>query len=132
MTQGIALYSQANNQLIYFTTHRRNGDYLEREADAGRFEMLAGVDDCDPSYFYTTENLSQLIRELDIIIGEAEKNLDTEISNHLKEILVLCRLCLWNFGDFVLVISPFETVSEDNIPKTIPNKFLLNISLVGT
>ncbi|MER3328692.1 MAG: hypothetical protein RIF34_03870, partial [Candidatus Kapaibacterium sp.] len=94
MTQGIALYSQANNELMYFTTHQRNGDYLEREADAGRFEMLAGVDDCDPSYFYTTENLSQLIRELDIVIGEAEKNIDTEISNHLKEILVLCRLCL--------------------------------------
>ena len=129
MAQGISVYSAGG--LIYHTVHERNGEYLEREYEKEIFSMLRDVDDCDPSSFGEPETLNPLIDDLDIVIREAEEKKDIEMANHLKEILVLCRLCLWNLGKFTLVISPFEYVPKEKYPSGIPKRYLKNIANAG-
>lgn len=129
MTQGISVYKA--EQLIYHSVHDRNGDYLERESEPENFLILKEVDDCSPSRFYTSEMFNALVTDLDIIIREAEDKNDFEIANHLKEILVLCRFCLWNVGEYDLVISPFEFIPNEKYPSEMPSKHFKNISKAG-
>lgn len=129
MVQGISIYSAG--ELLYHTVHERNGEYLERENQPEKFVVLKDIDDCDPSSFGEAEALQLLISDLDIVIFEAREKQDAELENHLKEILVLCRLCLWNLGSFTLVISPFEFVPDNKTPSELPEKYLKNIARAG-
>jgi hypothetical protein len=129
MTQGISIYSAG--ELLYHTVHERNGDYLERENQPEKFKILKDIDDCDPSSFGEAEVLQSLILDLDLVIIEAQQKQDAELANHLKEILVLCRLCIWNLGKFTLIISPFEYVPDNKAPSELPEKYFKNISRAG-
>ena len=134
--QGISVYRVGDDvsvdKPIYHTFHERNGEYLERENEPNRFRILAEIDDCDPNFFSGYDLLNNLILDLDSIIEEANLNNDGELSNHLKEVLVLCKLCVWNVNDFWLYISPYERVAPTNYPETIIEKFKYNISGAGT
>ena len=131
--QGISLYKKQVKQgaPLYHTFHKENGKYLEREREAEKFLVLGQVDDCDPSSFYDIQSLNALIEDLDIVILEADISGDTEASTHLKEILVLCRFCLWNIGEYVLHMSPYEILSTESYPTSLSEKYKFNISLAG-
>lgn len=128
--QGISLYKRKTvfftktNTLLYHTYHERNGEYLEREGETNDFLVLSAIDDCDPSGFYTSEGLNDLILDLNKVIHIANKRGDSLAANHLKEILVLAKLCLWNLGEMILIISPYEYVPEEDYPKYMPEKYL--------
>ena len=44
------------------------------------------------------------------ISNEAHSENDNEMCNHLKEIFVLCKLCLWNSGKFYLEFTPWGVI----------------------
>lgn len=132
--QGISVYSRAedgNLALLYHAIHERNGDYLERENEPDRFLVLKDVDASDPSSFHTPDGLKNLLVDLDVVLAEAEAKGDVEMANCLKEIMVLCKLCLWNPGQFVLILSPYEYVPPEKFPDELPDKYKLNIANAG-
>ena len=129
MAQGISVYCKS--KLIYHTFHEENGKYLERECEPEDFSILKDIDDSDPSSFSEVETLIALIDDLDIVIQEAEIKKDYELSNHLKEVMVLCRLCLWNLGEYTLIISPYEYIPKSEHPPSLPTKYESNIALAG-
>ncbi|MTI09935.1 hypothetical protein [Curvivirga aplysinae] len=127
--QGISVYERnGDKRLVYHTFHEKNGAYLERENESETFMVLTDVDDCDPSSFYTVESFVALIADLEQVIREASSQGDYELQNHLTEILVLCRFCLWNVGQFTLVISPFEYVPFEEIPSELPENYKKGLS----
>jgi hypothetical protein len=132
--QGISLYKRnadGSTKLMYHTFHKRNGDYLEKEASAHIFSVLSQVDSCDPSSFHTEDSLNMLINDLDTALSEAKSNNDQEMCNHIKEIIVLSKLCLWNSGELILLMSPFEHISPDSYPSALPEKYKFNIANAG-
>lgn len=132
--QGISIYKRETADIlsspIYHTFHERNGKYLERENEPSKFLVLKDIDDCDPSEFYTSKGLNDLLSDLEIIVLEAKTEKDIEIANHLKEIVVLCKLCLWNIDAFVLIISPYEYLEDKQYPVGLPGRYKFNISFL--
>ncbi|WP_201598775.1 hypothetical protein [Psychrobacter vallis] len=94
-------------KIIYSVFHPRNGDVLERENDKDKFEILRYTDDCDPSALMTTLDILDFMKEIQIVMSESEN--DNEMSNHLKEIIFMCKLCIWNIDEYYLEITPFGT-----------------------
>lgn len=133
--QGISVYKIGESgsvaKPVYHTFHERNGDYLERENEKQKYPLLGEVDDCDPSTFSGAEIIVSLMAELDLVVEEADGVGDLELANHLKEILVLCKLCVWNSGEMWIHMSPYEFVPPEKYPAEIPQKFRHNISRAG-
>lgn len=94
-------------KVVYSIYHPRNGDFLERENDEDKFEILRYNDDCDPSALMTTLDMLALIDEIRIVISESEE--DKEMCNHLKEVIFMCKLCIWNIDEYYLELTPFGT-----------------------
>jgi hypothetical protein len=103
------------SKVVYSTYHPRNGDFLERENDGDKFEILRYTDDCDPSVLTTTLDMLAFIDEIRIVISESEE--DNEMCNHLKEIIFMCKLCIWNIDEYYLEITPFG--SNINYPTSL-------------
>lgn len=112
---------------FYRTFHDRNGTYLEREGDAGKFLILWNVDDASNTVLTKSSDFINLLKDIEIVLAEADSNGDFEISNHLKEIFVLCKFCLWNEGRFFLEFTPWGCLLE-SYPSIIPEKYRFNIS----
>lgn len=124
----ISLIKSSNdNEVLYRTFHERNASYLERENQSDKFKIIWNIDDASPSFFMKSDDIVMLMQDIEILIQEACNNNDNEILNHLKEIMVLCKLCLWNEGAFYLEFSPWG-VMLDSYPKSIPEKYRFNIS----
>ncbi|ATN00965.1 MULTISPECIES: hypothetical protein [Proteus] len=117
------------NEVLYRTFHERNARYLERENQSDKFKIIWNIDDASPSVFMNSDDLVSLLEDLEILVQEACKNNDHEILNHLKEIAVLCKLCLWNESLFYLEFSPWG-VSLDSYPTKIPEQYRFNISTI--
>ncbi|WP_201586075.1 hypothetical protein [Psychrobacter jeotgali] len=117
--------AEKHKRVIYRSEHLRNSSFLERENDEDKFKILRYVDDCDPSILMKISEILELIEDLEIVIVEAKH--DIEISNHLKEIIFMCKLCIWNTNDFYLEISPWG-VNTDSYPKDLPEEYKFNIS----
>lgn len=117
--------AEKHKRVIYRSEHLRNSNFLERENDGDKFKILKYVDDCDPSILMKTSEILELIEDLEIVIIEAKH--DIEISNHLKEIIFMCKLCVWNIDYFYLEISPWG-VNTDTYPKDLPEEYRFNIS----
>ncbi len=128
--QGISIYKN-NNTLFYHTFHKDNGKYLERENEKEKFLVLYEVDDCSPSEFSDAASLNRLINDLNITIQEATLLNDIQSANHLKEIVVLCKMCLWNIDSFILVLSPFEYIPKEDYSKDLPQKYRESIASIG-
>ncbi|MCW2255567.1 hypothetical protein M2263_001658 [Providencia alcalifaciens] len=116
--------------MLYRTFHERNSSYLERENEADKFKIIWNIDDGSPSFFMKSNDIVMLMQDIEILVQEACKNNDNEMLNHLKEIMVLCKLCLWNEGMFYLEFSPWGVVL-DSYPKEIPEKYRFNISYLN-
>ena len=95
------------SKVVYSTYHSRNSSFLEREKDGDKFEILKYTDDCDPSVLMTTLDMLAFIDEIRIVISESEE--DNKMCNHLKEIIFMCKLCIWNIEEYYLEITPFGT-----------------------
>lgn len=115
VSQPKRLNGSEKGKVVYSTYHSRNGDFLERESDGDKFEILKYTDDCDPSALMTTLDMLTFIDELRIVMSESEE--DTEMCNHLKEIIFMCKLCIWNIDEYYLEITPFGT--NINYPTTV-------------
>ncbi|MBH0095433.1 hypothetical protein I6E61_03420 [Psychrobacter sp. NZS113] len=114
-----------HNRVVYRSEHLRNDNFLERENDGEKFKVLRYVDDCDPSILITVSDMLELIEDIRIVISESTH--DIEITNHLKEVIFMCKLCIWNINDFYLEISPWG-VNTDTYPKDLPEEYRFNIS----
>lgn len=115
VSQPKRLNGSEKGKVVYSTYHSRNGDFLERENDGDKFEILKYTDDCDPSALMTTLDMLTFIDELRIVMSESEE--DTEMCNHLKEIIFMCKLCIWNIDEYYLEITPSGT--NINYPTTV-------------
>ena len=113
------------NEVVYRTYHSRNGSFLEKEDDGGKFQILRYVDDCSKTALMTTPEILKLIEDVEIVIDESKN--DNEICNHLKEIIFLCKLCVWNDEDFYLEISPWGA-DLNTYPSDLPEQYRFNIS----
>ncbi len=113
------------NRVIYRSEHLRNSGFLERENDGEKFKVLRYVDDCDPSILMTVSDMLELIEDMKIVINESKN--DVEVNNHLKEIVFMCKLCIWNIDNFYLEISPWGT-NADTYPSDLPEEYRFNIS----
>lgn len=121
--------TERNNQIFCNVFHERNGQYLEREFDPEKFLILKDVDDCSPTELWQKDGLINFLHDLEIVITEAKENCDDEMSNHLKEVFVLAKFCLWNLDKFGLYLSPWGgTLSLDDYPQDIPEKYRYNIA----
>lgn len=114
-----------HNRVIYRSEHLRNSSFLEREDDGKKFKVLRYVDDCDPSILMTVLDMLELIEDMKIVINESKN--DIEVNNHLKEIVFMCKLCIWNIDSFCLEISPWGT-NADTYPSDLPEEYRFNIS----
>lgn len=114
-----------HNRVVYRSEHLRNSNFLERENDSEKFKVLRYVDDCDPSILITTSDMLELIEDVKIVINESKH--DNEVINHLKEIIFMCKLCIWNISDFYLEISPWGT-DAGKYPTNLPEEYRFNIS----
>jgi len=47
-----------------------------------------------------TEDLQLLMKDIEKVLKETYLNNDDKICNHLKEIFVVCRMCLWNYDRY--------------------------------
>jgi|GEM_PF-2287872 len=117
--------SSDNSEVVYRTYHSRNGSFLERENDGEKFQILRYVDDCSKMALMTVPEILKFIEDIRIILGESSN--DNEICNHLKEIVFLCKLCIWNDKDFYLEISPWGA-DLNTYPSDLPEQYRFNIS----
>ena len=130
--QSIIVYGEdgmltgGGRKIFYQTSHERNSKYLEREGESKQFQVLCDVDNCDPSSFWTTELLLMLLHDLEIVLEEARAGDDKEVINHIKEIFILCKLCIWSEGKMSLYFTPYGSI--DDFPKDIPEKYRYNIA----
>ena len=115
--------------ILYRTFHESNGRYLERENESEKFKILWNVDDASPSVFKDTQDINMLMEDLKTVLDEAHSQNDNEMCNHLKEIFILCKLCLWNKGLFYLEFTPWG-VTLDSYPCNLPEKYRFNISTI--
>lgn len=115
--------------ILYRTFHESNGRYLERENEPEKFKILWNVDDASPSVFKDTQDINMLMEDLKTVLDEAHSQNDNEMCNHLKEIFILCKLCLWNNGVFYLEFTPWG-VTLDSYPCNLPEKYRFNISTI--
>jgi len=106
-----------HNRVIYRSENLRNSSFLERENDGEKFKVLRYVDDCDPSILVTVSDMLELIEDMKIVIDESKN--DVEVNNHLKEIVFMCKLCIWNIDTFYLEISPW-CANTDTYPSHLP------------
>lgn len=74
-------------------------------------------------------SLAWLWMIFETISNEAHSENDNEMCNHLKEIFVLCKLCLWNSGKFYLEFTPWGVIL-DSYPRCLPDKYRFNISTI--
>ncbi|PIT49918.1 hypothetical protein BHC46_01265 [Snodgrassella alvi] len=128
----VTLYKTTLNEktpdiVLYRAIAENNTSYLEREDENEKFNKLWNVDDCSPTTFKSAEDIILLMKDIEIVLDEARKNNDIKICNHLKEIFVLCKICLWNINLFYLVFSPWGGPAE-MYPYVIPKKYRFNIS----
>lgn len=125
--QGISLYvaidGKKDKKPFYHTFHKRNGEYLEREHEPDKFCVLEHIDDCDPTYFVKKNHFEALLQDLKIIVSEARSKQDFEMVDHLNEIVCMCKMGLWNTGKVLLIISPYEFLSDDQYPQGLPTKY---------
>ena len=125
--QGISLYvavqGKKDEKPFYHTFHKRNGDYLEREHEDDKFLFLFDVDDCDPSELSQPEHFIDFLHDLEIVISEARVKQDFEMVDHLNEIILMCKMGLWNTGKVLLIISPYEFFGDDQYPQGLPAKY---------
>lgn len=49
------------------------------------------------------------MKDIEKVLKETYLN-NNKICNYLKEIFVVCRMCLWNYNKYFLVISPCDQV----------------------
>lgn len=91
---------------LYTTVHNNNDKYLDREDKFEEFNRLCNVDDCSPTIYETVEDLQLLMKDIEKVLKETYLN-NNKICNYLKEIFVVCRICLWNYNKYFLVISPW-------------------------
>ncbi len=124
LKRGIESRKHDVSRVVYSSFHLRNGEFLEREKDGDKFEILRYTDDCDPSALTTLLELLKFIEEIRIVIAESED--DKEMCNHLKEIVFMCKLCIWNIDEFYLEITPFGM--NIDYPIALPEKYRFNIS----
>lgn len=116
------------DQELYRTFHIRNADYLERELEPDKFQVLWYIDDSSPTFIKDKSSLIKLMHDLELVIKEASLKNDIEMSNHLKEIFVLCKMCLWKENNHLkLIFSPFGFQSDD-YSLDIPERYRFNIS----
>lgn len=113
---------------LYQTFHERNGIYLEKDGCSEKFKILSNVDDASNTFLTKRDDYLRLMSDLEIVIGEAHLNGDKEICNHLKEIFVLCKLCLWDSNDNLKIIFSPWGFASDKYPLDIPEKYRFNIS----
>lgn len=85
------------------------------------------MDDCSSTIYETVEDFQLLMKDIGKVLKEAYLNNDDKICNHLKEIFVVCRMCLWNYDRYFLVISLWGPRYELN-SSVIPEKYRLSIS----
>lgn len=132
--QFISVYKKDSNTLdvinkkdnvIYRSDHLRNGDFLEREKDGEKFNILRYVDDCSHTTLTEVPEILKLMNDIDVVIRESQ--IDKEICNHMKEIIFLCKLCIWNRDDFYLELSPWGA-DINTYPSELPERYRFNIS----
>ena len=117
--------SSNSDSIVYRSYHPRNGSFLEKESEREKFQILRYVDDCSKTTLMTTIEILKLIEDIGIVICESTN--DNEVCNHLKEIIFMCKLCIWNEGDFYLEISPWG-VGLETYPSSLPEQYRFNIS----
>ncbi|OCG60289.1 hypothetical protein [Gilliamella sp. Fer4-1] len=123
------LNNEDDDIVLYRTFHENNGRYLEREDEPEKFKVLWNIDDSSPSVFKSNQDINMLMQDIEVVLNEAHSQNDNEMCNHLKEIFVLCKLCLWNNGMFYLEFTPWG-VKLDSYPSNLPDKFKFNISTI--
>lgn len=121
--------NETDDLVLYRTFHENNGRYLEREGESGKFKILWNIDDASSSVFKDTQDIRMLMKDLETVLDEAHSQNDNEMCNHLKEIFVLCKLCLWNSSIFYLEFTPWG-VTLDSYPRSLPDKYRFNISTI--
>lgn len=95
-TYYIEITDISSDEIIYVSYLDGNGKYLEKEDNPG-FKILSLVTDIDNGTFCSdAESFKYLLKDLLIILEEAKKDDDIRMVNHIKEIIVLTNLCLWN------------------------------------
>lgn len=124
LKRGIDSRKHDIRRVVYSSFHPRNGKFLERESDGDKFKILKFTDGCDPSALMTVSEILIFIEDIRIVIGESRN--DNEMCNHLKEIIFMCKLCVWNIDDFYLEITPFGIGID--YPIALPEKYRFNIS----
>ncbi|MGE9657728.1 hypothetical protein BHC47_05385 [Snodgrassella alvi] len=112
---------------LYTTVYDNNDKYLDREDEFEEFNRLCNVDDCSPTIYETVEDFQLLMKDIEKVLKEAYLNNDNKMCNHLKEIFVLCKMCLWNYDRYFLKFSPWGQ-NYDYYPSIIPEKYRLSIS----
>ncbi|MCX8579130.1 hypothetical protein J3U35_06705 [Gilliamella sp. B2717] len=121
--------NEDDDLVLYRTFHENNGRYLEREGESGKFKILWNIDDASSSVFKEPQDINMLMDDLETVLDEAHSENDNEMCNHLKEIFVLCKLCLWNSGKFYLEFTPWGVIL-DSYPRCLPDKYRFNISTI--
>ena len=66
------------------------------------------------------------MKDIEKVLKETYLN-NNKICNFLKEIFVVCRMCLWNYNKYFLVISPWGPGYKFD-PSVIPKKYRLSLS----
>lgn len=119
--QTVILYKAEKSvkRVQYVCHHPKNSKYLEREDEADTYKLLSDVDNVSNATFVKNEEFAKLIGELVRVINEAKMSGDNDVVNHLKEIIVLCKLCLWSDSVVFIEFSPFG-VSSEKYPELLP------------
>lgn len=66
------------------------------------------------------------MKDIEKVLKETYLN-NNKICNYLKEIFVVCRMCLWNYNKYFLVISPWVPGYKFD-SSVIPEKYRLSLS----
>ena len=114
-----AAISTRTSAPLYSCFHPDNLQVFEDFSGDERFEIINGFDDASPTHLNSIEQILQFMSELALLTALPLCQQHPALHNHLLEVLVLCKLCIWHPNSYTLTISPFG-YNKSAYPAALP------------
>lgn len=125
--------STTSSTPLYCCYHPENTAVFEDFCGDERFEIINALDEASPTQLSTSESILQLINEIMRLTQLPIYQQHPSLHHHLLEVLVLCKLCVWDPGRYILTLSPFG-YNKAVYPAALPAEIrfsLLDLSLAS-
>ncbi|RJG37350.1 hypothetical protein [Motilimonas pumila] len=106
---------------VYCTYHKHNHLVFDSFEGSSKFEIVNAVDEVSPTSLMQEQHILKLMDELKALMALDIASSHQGLRNHLKEVLVLCKFCIWNPGKYILHITPFGFAASAYPEQLAPN-----------